>query len=519
MTATLERPTTEAVQTRRVRTPDGREFLTAGQQYIDFIEAYCVHTKGKWRGKPFRLLPWQKRTTYELFEIDPETGLRRYRWAYIEVPKKQGKTEYIAALDVAMLCIERGDSPEIACAANSDDQADLVFGACKAMCEMSPDLAALTTCYAKEIVLKENPAAKIVRLSAAVGTNDGPSYAVVTLDELHEFTGEKGEGLFNVLTNATAAREQPLVLMITTAGHDPETVCGRFHEHALKVISGEVEDREFYAKVYAQPTDLDLHDEAAFEAAIRAANPSLGHTVQMAFYRDQRKRKTPGVFKRYFLNIWTETAEPWLAAGVWESCAGEPRFTPGAPTYVGIDASTKRDTTAIVAAQWHGDTLHVLSRAWERPLNPATGGPLEGWQVPIEAVKEELRRLHREHEATFAYDPAFITWVASELEAEGLRMVEFPQTNQRMVKPTQALYELITGQRLIHNGDPTFARHVRNVVAVQVSGGGQRLAKTKSRKAIDLAIALVMAVSEAGRPPEPAQAAPGMFFLDATGGG
>lgn len=493
----------------------GRVFETSGQHVIDFIETYCQHTKGKWRGKPFILLPWEKVLLYELFEIDPATRLRRYRWAYIEIPKKQGKSELVAALILYMLIADGEESPEIACGANSDEQADLVFGAAKTMCELSPELAALTKRFAKEITLADNPAAKISRCSAAVGTNDGPSYSTIALDELHEFKGERGTGLFNVLTNATGAREQPLVFMITTAGYDEETLCGHYHQHAEKILSGEVSDPTFYAKIYAaDPTVLDvlysgdaetvLRDHAdVFAAAIQHANPSLGHTVQMAFYRDQFRRKPRGVFCRYFLGIWTGVEETWLKPGEWEACeVPSIVFDPERPLFLGIDASTHKDSTAVVAAQWLdaplADTLATKAHIWAVPLNPQTGKPVENWRIPIGEVEATIREYHTNYNlVAAAFDPAFITWTAATLEAEGIPMIAMPQTHTRMVGPTQALYELIVDQRLIHEPDPVFARHIRHARARQVGNGGWRLVKTPDRKQNDGAIGLVMAVAEA----------------------
>jgi len=520
----MERPTAAPVTTRtiRQRMPDGtvREYPTRGQHVIDFIERYCVHTKGRWRSKPFVLLPWEKKLLYELFEIDPVTGRRRYRWAYIEIPKKQGKTELIAAIDVYMLVADGEESPEIACAANSDEQADLVFGAAKAMCEMSPDLAALTTCYAKEIVLKENPAAKIARYSATVGTNDGKNLSLVALDELHEFKGPKGEGLFNVLTNATGARQEPLVIMITTAGFDLDTVCGRYHEQALKIIKGELSDPEFYARIYAADETLDLEDPAQWERAVAQANPSLGHTVDLPFYRDQWKRKPREVFVRYFLGIWTRGEKPWLPPGAWHDCAIAPfAFDLQRPIYAGVDASTKKDSTAVVCAQWWDDQLRIKARIWSAPRDPHTGQVADGWRLPIAEVENHIRELHRGGNlAAVAYDPAFITWMAASLEAEGVAMVEMPQTNTRMCPPTQALYELIIDQRLGHEGDPALARQMGDAVAKQVSGGGQRLVKTHDRRENDGPIALVMSVAEAGKPAEPSKVPQFWVFDDDEAG-
>lgn len=524
--------TATGIPTREVRL-GGRTFESAGEHVIAFIESCCVFTKGKWRGKPFLLLNWQKRLIYELFEIDSETRRRRYRWAYIELPKKQGKTELIAALDVYFLVADGEASPEIACAANSDEQADLVFGACKTMCTLSPALAALTECYAKEITLKENPAAKIRRCSASVGTNDGPSYSTVTLDELHEFKGERGPGLFNVLTNATGAREEPLVLMITTAGYDLESLCGHYHTHAEKLIAGELEDRTFYAKIYAAPAeDLALlyrydaetilreHREA-FRRMLAAANPSLGETVQEAFYVDQFRRKVLEIFIRYFLGGWTAVESSWLPAGAWEECEIAPfAFDADRPLYIGWDASTHRDSTALVVGQWSGEegegerVLRAKAHIWQAPVNPQTGKPLEGWRLPIAEVENTIREYYATGcLAAVAYDPALITWSAATLEAEGISMIETPQTHGRMVGPTQALYELILDRLFAHEPDPIYARHIRNAVARQVPGGGVRLVKTPDRKLNDAAIATVLMVAEARRVAAPAEdTTPALWF-------
>lgn len=503
----------------------GRVFHTFGGRVIRFIESHLVNTKGRWRGQPFVTLPWQKKLLYELFEVEQQPDgrwQRRYRWAYIEIPKKNGKSELVAAISLYLLIADDEASPEIACGSNSDEQANLVFGAAKAMCELSPTLAGLVTCYTRAIVLKDNPAAQLVRVSAKAKTKDGMNLSAVALDELHEFD-ESGEQLFNVLTNGTAAREQPLIFMITTAGFDPETLCGRFHDHAQKVASGELADPAFFAKIYtcADP-DVNIMDDAALDAALREANPSYGVTTTLPFYLDAR-RKGAANFKRYFLDIWTSAESQWLPEGAWQACyAGPGAFVAGQSIFAGVDASTKHDSAAVVAVQWQdGDTAPVLraqARIWERPLDPATGKPLDDWQVPGGEIAQHIRDLHTAHPGSvFAYDPAFVTWLAADLSAEGVVMLEMPQTNARMCPPTKALYELITGRRLAHDGDPAFARHIASAIEVTTQDGKTRLAKYrgKRRRMIDAAIGLVMATGEAlGQQPAEGEPEPAIFSLD-----
>jgi phage terminase large subunit-like protein len=515
MTATLERATLPpGTVTARL---NGREFPTRGQHVIDFIETACVLTKDQWRGQPFTLEPWQKRLLYEAFELNPDTGLRRYRTIYIEVPKKQGKSELLAALCAYLLVADNTENPEIACGSNSEEQADLVFGAAKAMCELSPVLSPLVTCYRRQLVLRENPAAKIIRVSAKAKTNDGRNLSAVVEDELHEYD-ESGEQLHNVLTNGVATRRQPLNLMITTAGWDLETLCGRMHLHAQRVISGEVVDPTFYAKIYAAGVeDVNLDDVPALERALRAANPSYGVTVQLPFYLDQR-RKGAANFKRYYLNIWTSAESQWLPDGAWDECAAAGwDFDPALPMYVGFDASTRRDSTAIVMTQKDDAGLvSVRGKAWERPIEPNTGKPVENWRVPKEEIKTFLRDLCRDWDVrAVAYDPWSFAWTADELEAEGIPMIEVPQVPSRLAPATQGLYELIVDRLLRHDGDPVFARHIRNAVPKKVDRG-YILDKFRGR-ANDLAAALVTVTYELMQREEATEEAPApsiLFFDD-----
>lgn len=512
-----ERPTAEAIQTRTVRL-NGRDFPTTGQRVIDFIEQNCVYTDGEWIGAPAQLLPWQKRYLYELFEIEPATGLRRYRRALLGIPKKNGKSQLASWLALYFLLADGEPSPLVVCGANSDEQADLVFGAAKTCCELSPTLAPLTERYQKEITVPSLPGARLVRVSATVGTNDGKNIHAVILDELHEFSNTKGRGVWQVLTNGVGARRQPMILQITTAGFDLETVCGEQYEKGRRVESGEDKDRRFHFRWYTADPALTYGTPEYF----KSANPSYGVTVHWPYFEDQVANSHPAQVKRYNANEWTAQRMQWLDDGDWEACnVGAFAFDRTLPIFAALDASTKHDTTAIVLAQWHGERLRVKAHVWQRPLG-ADGRPVPEWELPQTEIENYLLQLFADFGPqlqSVAYDPAFVTWLAQKLAARGLPMIEFPQTNTRMVEPTKALYELIKERHLAHDGDPVFARHIANVVYNQVSGGGGRLSKVRgrtedaTRRANDAAIALVMAVAEAGKPPEPAEPEPWAVLL------
>jgi phage terminase large subunit-like protein len=462
--------------------------LTKGYEVIRWIEANCVFTNGEWIGQPFRLLPWQRTLVLELFEVQPEDGLRRYRWALVGVPKKNGKTELAAALALYFLLGDGEPSPLVVCAAASDEQADLVFGAARRMCELSPTLSRVTERFEKEITVPSLPGARLRRVAAVAGTNDGQNIHAVICDELHEWQGVRGENVWTVLTNGTGARRQPMVLQITTAGFDPDTVCGQQYDYGTKVASGEIADRRYFFYWASAPADMDIRSEATW----RAANPSYGVTVRREFFEDQLK-KPESVFRRYFLNQWVSSKETWLPGGLFESLAAPRPLDRRETVVLGFDGSYNQDCTALVACTLD---LHLsVVACWERP--PGLGP--DEWQVPIAEVDLAVREAVRDFNVVeIAADP--YRW-ARELQAwdmAGLPVTAFPNTPARMVPATAKFYDAAVGRRLSHDGDPRLERHVRNCV-LKVDAAGPRITKEHraSTRRIDLAAAAVMAVDRA----------------------
>lgn len=511
--------------------PTWRDFLvtrkpvgkTRGQVAVRWIEAHCVHTNDRWLGKPFRLLLWQKWVLLALFTVGAD-GVRVVRWALIGIAKKNGKTELAAALALFFAFGPSGvdGEPEpaalVVVAAGSDDQADMVFGAAKTMVEQSATLSRICEAYESEILCPSLPGSKVVRVAAAAkrtsSTLDGKNIYVVICDELHCWEGPQARVVWDTLTNGGVTRRQPLVLQITTAGFDPETICGEQYAYGKAVAAGEVVDPGFFFWWVEPPADADHSDPAVIEAA----NPSFGHIMQLPFYLDQLTKKTAAVFKRYFLNMWTESAETWLPEGAWDAGdVGPFEFDTVAPMWTGTDSATKHDSAAHVRAQWHdcdpgcrayvdgGPTrkLRLSAKVWERPWDPATRRPVEGWKLPIAEIENELRGYHRDFElASCGYDPALFERSAQQLEAEGLPMEEVPQSDARMVPAAQQLYQLIVDGQVEHDGNDVFTRHMRAAVAVQARGGdgGWRLKKGAAKRKMDAAIAAAIAALLAGQP-------------------
>jgi phage terminase large subunit-like protein len=468
---------------------------TLGDTVIEWIEAHCVYPSGDLMGRPFVLLDWQREWVRELYRCDRESNLA-YRWALLGVPKKNGKSSLIAALALYHLLGDPHEAdPWVVVAAAADRQADIVFNACKRMCEYSPALAEATERYRWEIKVKGG-AGKLERVAASAGKLDGKNISMLIIDELHEWQREN----WTILTNGTVGRKRAQIVQITTAGWDRESICYTEFQKGQRIAAGEVENPSYHFRWYGAPEGADHRDDATWADA----NPSYGTLVTAEVLRDKLINVPESEFRRYFLNQWVEVEDLWLPAGAWDACRVEDvRLRPDVPTFIGWDASTKYDSTAIVAAQEQDERYVVKAWVWERPLDP-NGDPVEDWAVPGAEIAGMLRDLWR-HELTvqsIAFDPAFVTWLAQELQSEGLPMVEWPQTDNRMVPATQAGYEAIVKGVVAHDGDPVLARHVRAAVAVQTFRGGTRITKgRKSTRKIDAAVALLMALDMLKRRP------------------
>lgn len=489
--------TKSAQGSSRRRSPaTGEARPTEGFRVIRWIERHCVHTKARWIGRPFRLLPWQKQLILELFEIDPATGLRRYRWALIGVPKKNGKTELAAALALYFLIGSDEPQPDIPCAAASDEQADLVFGAARTMVEMSPTLSLVCEVYDKEILVPSRPGARLYRVAAVGGAGDGGNVFVSILDELHEWLKAKHETTWTVLTGGGGVRQAPLVLQITTAGFDLDSICGREYEYGKKVEAGLIDDPTYFFRWWEADPDADWRDPATWAAC----NPSLGVTVQVDYLKSQLRKKPANTFRRYYLNSWTSTEDSWLpepdasdpddelavkAGGYWPALADADFAIPDhAPVVLGVDLGLKKDSAAV-------DVLTLLDDGRvgveAHIFDPAVTA------VDYALVEQTIRDLAGRFDVdAVVFDPWRFGRSAELLSDEGLIMVESPMTNERTVIATDRLYKAIVDERrIVHSGDPALRAHVE-AGALKETERGPRLAKGKTRRAIDALIALMI---------------------------
>ncbi len=463
----------------------GKQYPTYGPLAAAWMEANLVHGEGDLFGQPFVCTDDQRAFLDKLLRYDPVTKRLIVRLALLGRAKGWGKTEFIAAVVLLFMASPLAPlAPNIPIAAASFEQADLLFGTARVMVSegpLKPDLEVFDT----EILRKDGPG-RTFRVAAAAGTNDGGRPTVFAADELHEWTGNKAR-VFLVITNSIAKRRDGLVLVISTAGSQESELLRSLYDRGKAIAAGELVDDGFLMDWREADTALDPHSGPDVRAEMaRQANPHIDQFGTLDFVERRWHEIPEHEWRRYFANQWwAPPLDSWLPPGAWEACAGEATITPDAPCWVGIDMALKHDSIAVVVAQPHGDAIRVAHRIWYP----------DGTTIDVAAVEAHLRDLHQRYDVQqFAYDPAFFERSAQALADDGLPMLEFPQSPQRMVPACQTAYELICGGGLVHDGSPVFTDQVLSAVPRQTDNGW-RLSKGKSKRKIDAAIAMVMALA------------------------
>lgn len=483
-----------------------------GELAVQFFKA-LRHTKGRWAGRPFDLLPWQEKIIRDLFGTLRPDGKRQYRTAYIEVPRKAGKSTLASGIALYLL-FEGEPGAEVYSAAADRDQASIVFEQAKAMIQASPELDRHVEIYKRAIFVPRLGATYKV-LSADAPTKHGLNAHGIIFDELH---AQPNRELWDVLTTSTGAREQPLVVAITTAGYDRNSICWELHEYALKVRDGIIEDPTFYPVVFAADEDDDWTDPATW----RKANPSLGITVQEDYYRQEcdKARQIPAyqnTFRRLLLNQWTAQVSRWMDMAAWDASAGlvVPEKLKGRDCYGGIDLSTTTDLTAVVLVFPIEDKVYVLPHFFipadtakekeKKDRVPYTTWARQGFvhltpgnTVDYGFIEEKIKQLACEYRILeMAYDRWNASMLVQRLQADGMTMIPVGMGYGNLSAPSKHLEALVLQRKLVHGGHPVLRWNADNVTTEQDPAGNIKPSKAKSTQRIDGIVALILALSRA----------------------
>jgi len=492
--------------------------LAAAVRVRNFCKEFLRHSKGQWAGKPFELLDWEWFDVIgPLFGWKRADGTRRFRQAYIEIPKKNGKSSLMSAVELYLLVGDDEQGAEVYTAAADRDQAGIVYDEAARMVDASPELAKhLQVIRSTKRIIYPRSNSVLRALSADVPTKEGLNASAVIFDELH---AQRGRELWDTLYYAGIARRQPLLISITTAGYDRQSICYEQRGYAEQVRDGLIEDMSFLPVIYRAGEDDDWTDPAVW---IRA-NPSLGAMLDLEEFHhacneakvSPRKENT---FKRYRLNIWTEQDVRWLSIDAWNACDKplDIESLKGRECWAGLDLSTKVDLSALVLAfplegrefalvpfLWiPHDNAHNREKRDRVPyLQWARDGFLaltEGNVIDYEAIEAKICELAGQYQIReIAFDPWNAQATANRLANEGLNMVEFRQGFVSMSGPTKDFEALVLSRRLIHGGHPVLKWNAGNVAVQEDAAGNIKPNKKKSTERIDGIVAAIMATGRA----------------------
>ena len=510
---------------RKQRSPEDdakRGKALATRRKGESASAYAVriintftHT-GDYAGKKFKLRPWQTSIVQQLFSTG-RNGLRRYRTALWMLPRKNGKTEMAAAIAIYCLLFDGQTGGEIYLAAADREQAGKVFQAMVAMLRANTELEALVEIVESQKRIKHPASNSFVKaISAEAYSKHGLNASVVIYDELHAAPTRE---LFDVLATSQGARLQPLLLVISTAGYDRNSILWELYTHAKRVLEDPSIDPTFLPIIYEAPADAAWQDEATWHVA----NPALGDFRSLAEMRIMAKRAAEipaqeNSFRRLYLNQWTEQNTRWITLDAWDACQTETPSYRGRPCYVGLDLSMTTDLTAMVAVYPDGDAFDVRAAAFmpeARLRTRATRDRVDygewvrrGWlvatpgdEVDYERVRAVLNGWADESEVReVAYDRYNATALVQRLkDADGFTVVPVGQGFLSMSPPTKSLEKAILSRRLRHDGHPVLRWCLGNVAVEQDAAGNLKPSKAKSTERIDLVVALVMAIDRRDR--------------------
>ncbi len=501
---------------------DGSRYDKASADYaVAFVES-LRHTKGVWAGKPFRLIGWQEQILRDLFGILKPNGYRQFNTAYIEIPKKQGKSELAAAVALLLTCGDGEERAEVYGCAADRNQAKIVFDVAVDMVRFCPALmkrVKILESQKRLIYLPTNSFYQV--LSADAANKHGFNTHGVIFDELHTQPNRK---LYDVMTQGSGdARTQPLYFLITTAGNDTNSICYEIHQKALDIAAGRKTDPTFYSVIYGADETDDWTDPEVW----KKANPSLGITVGIDKVRAacESAKQNPGeenAFRQLRLDQWVRQSVRWMPMEKWDACAfpvnGEE--LEGRVCYGGLDLSSTTDLTAFVLvfppAEEDGkyillpyfwlpeETLALRVRrdrvpydVWRRQGFIQT---TEGNVVHYGYIEKSIERLGERFDIReIAFDRWGAVQMVQNLEGMGFSVIPFGQGFKDMSPPTKELMKLVLEKKIAHGGHRVLRWNMDNIFIRQDPAGNVKPDKEKSTEKIDGAVASIMALDRALR--------------------
>lgn len=489
-----------------------------------FIEL-LPHTKGKWaRSRELiRLEPWQCFFVCSVFGwVDRLTWLRRFRRALLLVPRKNGKSLLAAGIGLYMFCADGEHGAEVYSGATSEKQAWEVFRPARLMLLGSPDLKEATGAEAgAKTLFNLGDGSRFEPVIGKPGDGASPSCAIV--DEYHEHSSDE---LYDTMLTGMGAREQPLMLVTTTAGADISGPCYALQQDAERVLDGLVEDDELFGLIYG----IDEGDDWTTEAVLRKANPNFGISVTAEYLIAQqreavRSARKQATFKIKHLDVWVTARNPYFNLEAWMRLA-DPALKEGdfadADLFGCLDLSSKKDLTAKVKLyrRMVGSVVHwyVFPRFWlpEAQTDGEDRAHYAGWAkdghleltdgnvIDYGAIRGDIQDDQAAHPyAALGYDPWGAAQLAQQLQDEdGIVVAEVKQNTSVLSEPMKWVDACIEAGTIHHDGNPVMTWCISNVTAKEDANENVFPRKERPENKIDGAVALIGAMAVAMSAPE-----------------
>jgi phage terminase large subunit-like protein len=491
-----------------------------GARVCRFIEQ-LPHTKGKWaaRSQRIELRPWQCFLVVVLFGWVRKTdGMRRFQWVYWEIPRKNGKSILAAGIGLYMLTSDGEFGAEVYSGATTEKQAWEVFKPAKLMMERTPAFAArLGVEVNAKVLTRLKDGSKFEPVIGNPG--DGPSPSCAIVDEFHE---HDTPALYDSMETGMAAREQPLMLVITTAGTNIAGPCHEKHDEVCKVLDGVVQDDQLFGVMYG----IDESDDWSLPSSLIKANPNWGVSIDAdRLLAQQRKALQNPIdqakFKTKHLNVWTSVLAGVMNMQQWAKCADpllDEEELAGQDCWISLDLASKLDLCTeqrLYRRMSHGlPHYYLFGRYWLPEAAIDEPGPnfahyqkwvaqgllieTDGATVDFAAITEQvIEDCKVMNPKEVVYDPFNATQVAQALMAQRIEVVEFNQTPQNFAVPLDELLAAVKDGRFHHDGNEITTWCMSNMVARPAKKGLVSPIKQKPHQKIDGGIAVLMNMARA----------------------
>ncbi|MES9985630.1 MAG: terminase TerL endonuclease subunit [Candidatus Thiodiazotropha sp. 6PLUC6] len=497
----------------------GLVFNAARAQEILGYYDLTPHIKGEWAGKPIEPSDWQTFSLVNIFGWLRDDGLRRFRTVYIEVARKNGKSTFVAPLGLYMLKDDHEAGSEVYSAATSRDQARIVFDAARDMTRQSALRYHLQAF--NHSLCHESSASSFKPLASDSDTLEGKNTHCAIIDELH---AHKNRRVYDVLELSCAARSQPLLITITTAGDDRTGICYEVRSYLTKVLEGVFEDDSFFGVIYT----LDDPDQWTDPGEWIKANPNLGVSVKVEDMERlcRKAQQTPSAaneFKRKRLDIWCNAESAYFDMEAWRRCPAlaTDNELKRLPCYFGLDLSSKLDITALVALWPDEDRrYHIRHHFWlpESVVDTDKSGKAHHIQTLYQAwadagyltltpgqiidytlIREQIVTWARAYDVReIAYDPWGATQLATQLQDEDrLTLVEVHQSVKNFSEAMKEVEAVIIDGRLHHDHSEAMSWMMSNVTARVDRNDNVFPNKEHEDNKIDGPVALFLAMNRA----------------------